>query len=45
MHDYGWGELIDNIKILNVPGNHSELFDYKYIKSTSQAIKKALELP
>ena len=39
--NYCWEEIAKSIKTIQITGNHMELFDEKYIKSTARAIQRA----
>jgi nocardicin nonribosomal peptide synthetase NocB len=41
-NSHGWKGYIDHLKILDIPGEHVNLFDHEYIKSTAEAIKFTL---
>ncbi len=43
IHSHGWIGNLKQLKILNIPGDHFSLFDYKYIKSTAEAINQAIK--
>lgn len=40
---YGWDELVDELEILPVPGNHISIFHDDHIEGVTAAFQKALE--
>ena len=41
-HDMGWGYFIKDLKIIDVPGKHEDLFKHDHIESTANAIKTTI---
>lgn len=43
INSYGWEDTVKQLKIVDIPGTHNELFDNKYIQSTAESVEKALD--
>lgn len=41
--DYGWDELVDELEIVDVPGNHITVFHKENIEAMAAAFRQALE--
>jgi len=40
--DYGWNDLVDELEILDVPGNHVSVFHRDNIEAIASAFREAL---
>ena len=41
--DYGWVELVDELEIIDVPGNHISIFHEENIEAVAAAFRTSLE--
>jgi len=40
--DYGWGSLVDEFEILEVPGDHESVFDEAHAPALAEAVRRSL---